>query len=125
MGLGRWWAQLTPGADGDDGSFKARGDDVAADFFDQIVNDCCTLELLGKKEALTIDVLAKWCRLRVSSGIGGDEVADEEELADFMRLELCAVSEHFGMGQDAGAMEAVPDGMDADKKAQQVPASPC
>ena len=59
----------------------------------------------------------------MGAGFGAAEVADAAELADLMRLELCAVSEHFGVGHDAGTMEAVPDGMDADEKARQTAAS--
>ena len=116
--LGRWWAYLDPGADGDDRALKVRGDDVAADLFEQVVKDCRELELLGPGEALTVAVLARWCRRRVGPDYGAGEVADLEELADLMRLELCAVSVHFGMGENAGAMEAAPDGMDADEEAR-------
>ena len=63
--LGRWWAYLVPGADGEVDAFKVRGDDSAADFFDQIVADCRGAELQGKEETLTVEALAKWCRRRV------------------------------------------------------------
>ena len=70
-----------------------------------------------------MEVLARWCRRRVGPSFGAEEAAGEEELADLMRLELCVVSDHFGMGQDAGTMEAVSDGMDADEKAKHLAAS--
>ena len=55
--LGRWWAHLAPGADGDEDAFKARGDDVPADFFEKVAGECRDLKLLGEKEAWPEDDL--------------------------------------------------------------------
>ena len=76
--------------------------------------------MVGKQEELTVAALAKWCRMRVGAAYGAEEAADEEELADYMRLELRAVSEHFGLGADAGTLESVPDVNDEDEKALRV-----
>ena len=67
---------------------------------------------------LTVDALVQWCVRRIGEDFASDVVADVEEMAAFMRMELRGVTERFGISDNTCAMENVPDTADADEEAQ-------
>jgi len=115
--LGKWWAALPSSPEGDIEALKFRGDDTPLDFYAQIVADCRKQELLDG-DVLTVDALVKWCLRRIGEDFASDLVADEEEMLDFMRMELRGVMDRFSMSDNTCAMERLPDCADADEEAQ-------
>ena len=70
--LGHWWAFLDSGAEGDIGNLRARGD-VAADFYEKMLEDCRTLGLVTEPDAsLSVAMLARWCGCSLRAVAAGE-----------------------------------------------------
>ena len=108
-----WWASLEVMLEGSMEGWKACDAETAMDLFRRVREDLRTREWLTDG-AVSVLALVRWCREVVSPRFGGDELETLEELADFLRVELRVVQEHFFDGRSAAVMEEMPDGVDVD-----------